>query len=250
MLGSLLSAGVGLLGSIFGGKKKQTVTSEVDYQKMVRNAEAANINPLTALRNGGSHGFTTTTSPSVSTLPDVLGNLGGVLGDALEKKLDPFEAKKRERDTALVDYQLRQLKQGPQFAGRLYQPLNLTGTQVSQQFVPRVGTKKTTEKVAAAAKTYGKTGLEEIRQPMRITLVDDDGTEYRVANPDGPEIENLLVPEAVQGVETVRKGGKAVIKEFSGDKIIRKRDLTKAEKKREEEKWHGGWLPSIGLKWN
>lgn len=249
MWGEIAGAAASVIGGLLG-KKKQKVTNEVDYTKMAANATAAGFNPLTALLNGGSAGFTTTTSPTVSTLPEVLGNLGGALGNALEKKVDPFEAKKRERDTALVDYQLRQLKQGPQFGGRLYQPLNLTGTQLSQQFVPRIGTKGTTSKVAAAAKTYAKTGLEEIRQPMRITVVDDDGKEYRVANPDGPEIENLLVPEAVQGVETVRKGGKAVVDEISKGEYFRTRKLSEDEYKKRKETWHKGWLPSLGINWD
>lgn len=60
----IISAGIGFLGSLFGGKKKQTTESRVDYKRMVRDAEAAGFNPLTALRNGGAAGFTTTTSTS------------------------------------------------------------------------------------------------------------------------------------------------------------------------------------------
>lgn len=131
MLGSIISAGAGLVGSIFG-KKKQTTTSTVDYVQMAANAQKAGFNPLTAIRNGGSAGFTTTTSPTVSQLPQALASLGGALGDAYEKRTDPLAAKQRQVDTALVDYQLRQLKEGPKaMPGRLYSGGTFEGTKVT-----------------------------------------------------------------------------------------------------------------------
>ena len=110
---------MGLLGSIVGGvfgllgSKKQKTTSSVDYVAMARNAQKAGFNPLTAIRNGGSAGFTTTTSPSASQLPGALQSIGGALGDAFAQKVDPVEQKRRVLDTALVDYQIRPLFQLP-----------------------------------------------------------------------------------------------------------------------------------------
>lgn len=131
MIGEIVSAGIGLIGSLFG-KKKQKTTNEVDYVKMAANAKAAGFNPLTALRNGGAAGFTTTTSPTVSQLPQALSSLGGVLGDAFEKKVDPVAQKQRQLDTALVDYQLRQLREGPKaMPGRLYPGGQTIGTKVT-----------------------------------------------------------------------------------------------------------------------
>lgn len=127
---------IGGVAGLFGGKKKQETVSRVDYGRMVKDATAAGFNPLTALRNGGSAGFTTTTGPTLSNLPEALGSLGGVLGDALENKIDPLKKKQRELDTALVDYQLRQLKQGP---GMLYPGSTFTGTKVTGQASPAVG---------------------------------------------------------------------------------------------------------------
>lgn len=145
----LFSGILGAVGSLFGGgSKKQTTTSEVDYQKMVNRSSAAGFNPLTAIRNGGSAGFTTTTSPTISNTSEILGNLGGILGEALENKLDPIQAKKRELDTALVDQQLRALKQGPQLDSSFKQPRVFTGVKVSQQAVPRLGA-SSTQKVAS-----------------------------------------------------------------------------------------------------
>lgn len=162
MIGEIITAGASLLGSIFGKKSQKTKTS-IDLTELVNQANGNGFNPLTVLRNGGSAGFTTTTSPTVSQLPEALGNLGGVLGGALENRLDPINAKKREIDTLLVDRQLRQLKEGPQIAGRLYAPRTYTGTKVSQQLVPRLGASshKQTAAVPAAAKADNPVGYEQ-----------------------------------------------------------------------------------------
>lgn len=155
-LTSLLSIGASLLG---GKSKKQETTSRVNYQQMVEDASAAGFNPLTAIRNGGSAGFTTTTSPSISNTPEILSNLGGVLGDALGQKLDPINAKKREIDTLLVDRQLRQLREGPQVAGSFKVPRTYTGTKVSQQLVPRLGA-SSSSKTASVPAAYNPNKYE------------------------------------------------------------------------------------------
>lgn len=61
-----------------GGSSTQTVRNSVDYQAMVREAEAAGFNPLTVLRNGGSAGFAVQTMPAVASSS----TLGNALGDA------------------------------------------------------------------------------------------------------------------------------------------------------------------------
>lgn len=165
MIGELITGGLGLIGSLFG-KKKQTTTSTVDYGKMVESATAAGFNPLTAIRNGGSAGFTTTTTPTVSMLPEALSNLGGILGPAMGKRLDPVEAKKRQLDTALVDYQLRQLKQGPQVPGMLRPGSQFIGSKTSVQLSPSVG--PSSNRVANVPAAYVKKGQN---QPGEGTLV-------------------------------------------------------------------------------
>jgi len=165
MIGEIISGGLSLLGGLFGSKKPkkektETVTTNVntvDYQKMNDSAIAAGFNPLTALRNGGAAGFSTSTStsnstttvPTTSALPGALASVGGILGQAFEKKIDPLEAKKRQLDTALVDYQLRQLKDAP--AGALYPGSTYSGTKMSRQLMPAVG--PSTGKVAATPAT-------------------------------------------------------------------------------------------------
>lgn len=106
MIGEIITGGLSLLGGLFG-KKKQKVENTVDYVAMARNAEAAGFNPLTALRNGGSAGFTTTVShPGLSGVSEAVSQIGGALGSALEKKIDPIEQKRQAVESALLDYQL------------------------------------------------------------------------------------------------------------------------------------------------
>lgn len=109
MLGALITAGAGLLSSLFGSKsKKETTTNTVDYARMVRDAEAAGFNPLTALRNGGAAGFTTSTTgatPFGARLAD------GVAGAAQDffANFDPFADKRKEQEARLVEAQIANL---------------------------------------------------------------------------------------------------------------------------------------------
>lgn len=159
MIAEALTAAASIFGGLFGKKKKQETTTRINYGQMVADATAAGFNPLTAIRNGGSAGFTTTTSPTISNTPEILSNLGGVLGQALGDKLDPINAKKREIDTLLVDRQLRQLKEGPQVAGSFKVPRTFTGTKVSQQLVPRLGA-SSANKTASVPAAYNPNKYE------------------------------------------------------------------------------------------
>lgn len=188
MFAELFSAGAGLLSSLFGGSKKQETTTRVNYKQMVKDATKAGFNPLTVLRNGGSAGFTTTTSPTISNTPEILANLGGVLGQSLGDKLDPINAKKRELDTLLVDRQLRQLKEGPQVVGAFQQSRTFTGTKVSQQLVPRLGAssyQKTASVPAALANSVPNYQTEDAK---RVKYGNDTGWQ---ANPWMPSADTI-----------------------------------------------------------
>lgn len=192
MIGELITGGLSLIGSLFG-KKKQTTTSTVDYGRMVKDATAAGFNPLTAIRNGGSAGFTQTTTPTTSMLPEAFANLGGILGPAAAKALDPLEAKKRVLDTALVDYQLRQLKQGPTSAPILRPGGTFTGTKVTRQSVPAVG--PSAAKPAPFRRnslTYGPfqpegAGKDGEILPAMVSWRRSDGTLMQTYHPDFPD---------------------------------------------------------------
>lgn len=193
MIGALVSAGATMLGGLFGRKKQEkTVTeSTVDYQKMASSAAAAGFNPLTAIRNGGSAGFTTstTTSPTTSALPGALQSIGGVLGDALENQFDPLARKKRQRDTALVDYQLRQRKEGPRAVGTLYSGGTFEGTKVTRH----TASKTKGGFIGPPMPEHLKLGVGK-EMPLYVWGIDDRGNRHRIANPDLPDLDQLFVP--------------------------------------------------------
>lgn len=96
MIGAILSAAAPSIVSGLFGSNDQTTTSTVDYEQMVQSAEAAGFNPLTALRNGGSSGFsTTTTSAQLSS--------GKFIADALGKGYEAFKDEKNAARNAEIE---------------------------------------------------------------------------------------------------------------------------------------------------
>lgn len=198
MIGEILGAAGSLLGGLFGKKKKapeKTVTETVvDYSKMSANAQAAGFNPLTALRNGGAAGFSTSTTigpPTVSSDGGALASIGGALGQAFGNFIDPVQRKQRQLDTALVDYQLRQLKQGPQASGTLWPGAQFVGTKVAKSSPTMSGRKKGF--IGPPMPEHLKLGIGK-QMPMYVTVIDDDGKRYRFPNPDLPDLDQMLVP--------------------------------------------------------
>jgi hypothetical protein len=196
MIGELITGGVSLISGLFGRKKKQektTTESVVDYQKMASNAAAAGYNPMTAIRNGGAAGFTTTTttSPSASALPGALQSIGGILGDAFSRAADPVAKKASQPDTALVDYQLRKSAEFPRAAGTLYAGGRFTGTKVSNSTPTMSG--KSKGFIGPAMPEHLKLGVGK-ELPMYVWAVDDNGKRHRIANPDLPDLDQMLVP--------------------------------------------------------
>ncbi len=103
----MIGPALGLVGSLIGGSKKQETTNRVDYQAMVRDAEAAGFNPLTALRNGGAAGFSVTSTPALSSsqmIGQALGTVGNFLTD-----YDPLADERREAEYNLVQAQIANL---------------------------------------------------------------------------------------------------------------------------------------------
>lgn len=107
LLTSLAGPVLGLVGKLFGSKKKEETVNRVDYARMVADAEAAGFNPLTALRNGGSAGFSVTSHPVLSSR-EVIGQAMGEVGNFLSN-FDPFADQKREAEFNLVQAQIRNL---------------------------------------------------------------------------------------------------------------------------------------------
>lgn len=107
MWGQIIGAGISALGSLFGGGDDEQTTMEVDYKKMARNAEKAGFNPLTAIRNGGSAGFTTTHHPGLS-MQTRLGNAFATLGNAI-MAFDPNADARAAQEEAIRNAELQRL---------------------------------------------------------------------------------------------------------------------------------------------
>lgn len=104
--GPIIGAGISAIGSLFGGSDDEETTTRVDYKRMANDAMEAGFNPLTAIRNGGSAGFTTTTHPALSSAG--FGAAFQTLGNALMS----FDARADERaglENQILEAQLQGL---------------------------------------------------------------------------------------------------------------------------------------------
>lgn len=125
----LIGSALGAIGSLFGGRKKQEqVVNRVDYKRMVRDAEAAGFNPLTALRNGGAAGFSVTSQPVLSSSGQALGEAFGQIGNFITN-FDPFEDKMREVQYNTMLAQLDNIQADTRLKSRdfLFQPPAVSG---------------------------------------------------------------------------------------------------------------------------
>ena len=175
MWGEIITGGATLLGGLFGGKEKKQ-TSSVNYVQMARNAEKAGFNPLTALRNGGSAGFTSTVShPGLSGLGDAIAQVGGQIGAAVSQKLDPIEQKRSQVESSLLDYQLQQIQSGALRVPRLGDVPSAAGSANAVQRTPPLGkaggVKPPSSIVAGDAPTASEVGLKD-----RFGIEIDPGT--------------------------------------------------------------------------
>lgn len=113
--GPIIGAGVSAIGSLFGGDDEETTTT-VNYKMMARKAEQAGFNPLTAIRNGGSAGFTTTHHPGLS-MAGRFGQAFQTLGNAI-MSFDARADERAELEQQLMRKQLERIqRQGAMTAG-------------------------------------------------------------------------------------------------------------------------------------
>lgn len=106
--GPIIGAGISAIGSLFGKDKEETTTT-INYRAMARQAEKAGFNPLTAIRNGGSAGFTTTTHPGLSMM-DRFGAAFQTIGNAIAS----YDARADERadlENQLLKQRLHRIQQ-------------------------------------------------------------------------------------------------------------------------------------------
>lgn len=120
-----VGAASSLLGGLFG-KKPKAQAQGVDYQRLVRDAQAAGFNPLTALAYGGSQAYTREYGPAMSRMSTV----GQAMLDfaqveyqnqveqerlSLERDYYGLEARKTRVTERALEDQLAGVRSGPVF---------------------------------------------------------------------------------------------------------------------------------------
>ncbi|QCS37061.1 hypothetical protein [Tortoise microvirus 47] len=209
----MLGAVGGVVSSIFGSKdKKQTTTSEVDYVKMVQRAEAAGFNPLTALRNGGSAGFSTstTTIPGLSA-PEVIGQSMGHVANFLQD-FDPHAKQKKEAELEVAHAQIRNLNASSEMLER--QALGAPGS----FNVPQWGAGNTERRPSGQAGQLspnigmipGRVGSGDggAVESLYVDYWDPRTNQYvQMVNPGAPDLDQMAVPPLAHGENTVNDSG-------------------------------------------
>lgn len=282
----LLSAGIGLIGSLFGGgsetttkeESESTSTSSIDYKAMVDAATAAGFNPLTAIRTGGASGFVTTNTKSKGTStsnsssgPDFggiassVGNIAGALMGGMNNAADPIGSKSgklgRGLSTAMADSKVRTAQKRP--AGSLYSAGQTIGAKVSSN-APSL---KTQSKASPAkSKFFGPPTPEQWATankvaPLYVPYFDRFSNKIVYgANPDGPDFDQLAVPTALNATNRlppatpmVNDVADYVHTGWSRTMSQEPLKISPATAKQIEDankSWHRGYLPSFGLRWN
>ena len=119
MIGALIGAGASIIGSLFGGgSKKQETVNRVDYKRMVRDAEAAGFNPLTALRNGGAAGFSISSTPAPPLSARIANGVASGVNTFLAN-FDPHQDRMREAEFGLIQAQIKNLNANSALAARV-----------------------------------------------------------------------------------------------------------------------------------
>lgn len=187
--GPIIGAGISALGSLFGkDDDEKVVRQEVDYEAMARNAEKAGFNPLTAIRNGGSAGFTNTIHPALSSAAG-FGEAFATLGNALMS----FDARADER--AALEDRLMQAQ---------ISALNRSGEAASRSFAMDTPSAAGSTRVGADNRPINPPKVGNVHpygepQPLYRTVwwLDENGQrqEQHIANID-------VVPDEITGLGT------------------------------------------------
>ncbi len=273
----LLTAGIGLIGSLFGGgdtkteqSSESTSTSSIDYKAMVDAATSAGFNPLTAIRTGGASGFvttntkskgesTTSSGPNWGGVADAVGGIAGSVMRGMNNAADPIASssskKGRAISTALVDSQLRGAQKRP--AGALYSAGQTIGTKVSSN-APSL---RNQSKASSKANKPGEGTLVGGDNPTVSSLGLNNGKYgwfHYPGFPDGQVFEDVYgdaeVPSTLfwigkGGLDTVYSGYRNLAsvwqdgKEGKFDGYFRVKDLPP----KQASKSKASWMPSVSF---
>lgn len=154
---------------------------------MARNAEKAGFNPLTAIRNGGSAGFTTTVShPALSSGAFIADAIGGI-GRAISS-YDPMAEATAKLETQIRQATLENLQADT--AARLR--ASVGGVPVS------------------TGGTVKPKPIPDLFVPYRDNSVEGAGRIIYLPNSDIPELDQMAVPPFGTVANDLARGGRAV----------------------------------------
>lgn len=169
MWGPIIGAGISAIGSLFGGDDEET-TMTINYKQMARKAEQAGFNPLTAIRNGGSAGFTTTHHPGLS-MSSRFGQAFQTIGNAI-MSFDARADERAELEQQLLRAQLGRIQRQSQLTAGMEVPTAAGSTRSSS---PARG---------GAGGGVGGTGTPQNAGNALVTVTLPGGGTQDVANPD------------------------------------------------------------------
>lgn len=153
---------------------------------MVRDAEAAGFNPLTALRNGGAAGFSVTSQPVLSSTHAAIGEAIGGIGNFIAN-FDPFEDKMREVQYRTMEAQIANINADTAFKSRsmMFDPPAVSG----RRAVAAGPSLAQSAHTPVASWFEPPKGVDAL--PVWVPGVDRDGKKMWIPNPDGPDAEQL-----------------------------------------------------------
>lgn len=207
----LVGMGLSAIGSFFGkDDEEQVVKQTVDYEAMAESASKAGFNPLTAIRNGGSAGFTNTIHPALSNMAG-FGSAFSTLGNAL-MSFDARADERAELETQIQRATLEGLNRSNAAAvlppSMIDPPHAAAPSRVSQKQAPLSSSSAIAPTVNAADVPGGGTGtFSDPYDPYIWVWV--DGKKVRLPNQNVVgDIENLgTIPAASGASDTLTRFG-------------------------------------------
>lgn len=239
MISALISAGASVLGSLLGGKKS---SNRINYKQMVRDAEAAGFNPLTAIRNGGSAGYMQGGNPTaLSRIGDGLGEFGNFIAN-----FDPMQDDKREAEFQLVQAQIANLNADTSNKVKFGQvPAYTAGTQKRNlsSGVPHNQPPK-------GAAWLDAPDAKADALPIWVPGVDRDGKKIWIPNPDGPDLEQLAASGVMRSLSGYERAAEAVVGVLTNpSEAVKVRQMSNGRKDYKAPP-STTWWPSFEIRWD
>lgn len=211
---------------------------------MVASAEKAGFNPLTALRNGGAAGFTTTTSPAPLSVGEAIGDAVSAAGNFLQN-FDPYADKRREVEFNLVEAQIANLNANTAAVSGMAKPGTMNVPAYTAGPVERRPSGQAAQLSPAGWLDPPKATGEAL--PIWVPGVDRDGKRIWIPNPDGPDAEQLMfgaLTRSQAGWEAA--AGAALSGDYGSVRKLREEEKRQADA---EAGWLPSWVPRVKVKW-